>query len=204
MSAFFDKRFSRIRALYLGGSLLAAGLRFFALLLAVGLGGLLLDALFAFGERTRTGMGGAFLLGAAACAGFGLATLFSTSRRAIACWIDGRLASRRRPVLSALELAETPSPNASSAFGSFLLDRALEQGSQAMASLPAWKWLPLRILRRDALRFLAAVAIWSLLFSVWPVPMRTHALRLLVPARDVPPWSRISFALEPANMDEVE
>ena len=199
MSALFDKRFSRLRAVFLGGSLLAAALRFFALGLAVALGGLLLDAVFAFDERTRTGMGGAFLLGAAVLAGFGWTTLLSTSRRAVACWIDGRLASRRRPVLSALELAETPSANASSAFGSFLLERALEQGCQAMASLPAWKWLPLRILRRDALRFLAAVAVWTLLFAVWTVPMRTHALRLLLPARDVPPWSRISFALEPEN-----
>lgn len=199
MRAAFDRMLARVRAIYLGGLILAAGLRLLAFALAALLGFVLLDALFAFGERTRMLMEGALLLGAVAFAGYGLVTILTLSRRAIAGWVDGRLPSRRRPVLSALELADAPAPDDSSTFGPFLVDQTLEQGCQAVAGLAARQLLPLRLLKRDALRLLAAVAAWSALFAIWTVPVRTHALRLLAPARDIPPWSRISFTLAPAH-----
>ncbi|MGD9611451.1 MAG: hypothetical protein AB7V22_00955 [Kiritimatiellia bacterium] len=197
MKAAFEHRLARVRAIYLGGLLLAAGLRLAAFALAALLACTLLDALFGFGESVRLWMGILLLLGAAAFAGYHLATILSQSRRAIACWVDGLLPTRRRPVLSALELAEAPPPAESSAFGSYLVETALEQGRQAVDRLSARQLLPRAQLRRDALRLAAAAGVWMLLGLAWPVPLRTHALRILAPTRDVPPWSRLAFAVVP-------
>ena len=195
----FNHKLARIRAIYLSGWMLAAGLRILAFALASLLSCVLLDALFAFDERTRMGMGTTLLLGTLAMAGYGMVAGLSLSRRAIACWVDGLLPSRRRPVLSALELAEAPEASDSSTFGPFLKNQALDQGIQAMARLSAWQCLPRRLLKRDALRLGMAVATWGLLWAIWNAPVRTHALRLLAPSRDIPPWSRITFAITPPN-----
>lgn len=199
MRAAFDQMLARVRAIYLGGLLLAAGLRLLAFALAALLGGALVDALFAFDEGTRMGMGAALLLGAAAFAGYHGVTILSLSRRAVACWIDGRLPSCRRPVLSALELADAPAPDASSTFGHFLIDQTLERGRQAVEGLSAKQRLPLRLLKRDALRLTAIAAAWAALWIIWSEPVRIHALRLLTPGRDIPPWSRLSFTVTPAD-----
>ena len=199
MRAAFDHLLARVRAVHLGGLLLAAGARLLAAALAVLLACALLDALFAFDEPVRIWMGILLLLGLAAGAGYGLWTLLALPRRAIACWIDDQLSTHRRPVLSALELADAPAKAAASDLGQYLVAQALEQGCQAIAGLPVRQRLPLRRLRRDALRLAAAGAAWAALLLIWPVPARTHALRLLFPARDIPPWSRISFAVAPEN-----
>lgn len=199
MRTAFNNGLARGRRIYLGGLLLAAGLRLLAFAGAAFLACVLLDALFAFDERTRMLMGFALLLGTAAFAGYCGVTILTLSRRAIACWIDGRLPSRRRPVLSALELADAPAPEETSPFGRYLVDQALDQGRQALAALTARQVLPLRLLRRDALRLAAALAIWIALALVWTVPVQTHVLRMLVPARDIPPWSRLAFTIVPES-----
>lgn len=199
MKAAFDQMLARARAVYLGGLLLSAGLRLAAFALAALLACTLLDAWFGFGETVRLWTGILLLLGAAAFAGYHLAAILSRPRRAIACWVDGQLPTRRRPVLSALELAEAPPPAASSAFGSYLVEAALEQGRQSIAGRSARQLLPRRQIRRDALRLAAALGAWTLLGLAGPGPLRTHALRLLAPTRDVPPWSRLSFAVVPEN-----
>ena len=195
MRATFDQMLSRVRAVYLGGRLLAAGLRLAAALLAAFLVAVLFDVAFAFDERTRMGLDIALLLGAAAGAGYALATILSLPRRAIAAWVDSQLPSRRRPAFSALELAAAPPPADGSALGRYLVDQALEQGRLAIAGRPAWRWLPRRLLRRAGLQWAAAAA--AALLAAGLAPLRIHALRLLAPARDIPPWSRISFAVDP-------
>jgi len=179
VKAAFDQMLARARAVYLGGLLLSAGLRLAAFALAALLACTLLDAWFGFGETVRLWTGILLLLGAAAFAGYHLAAILSRPRRAIACWVDGQLPTRRRPVLSALELAEAPPPAASSAFGSYLVEAALEQGRQSIAGRSARQLLPRRQIRRDALRLAAALGAWTLLglvSLVFAVPAAKGAL----------------------------
>ena len=199
MKTEFQRQLARVRRIYAGGLLLAAALRLAAAAAAALLGALLFDALFAFDEPVRITIGLLLLLGAAAFAAFALVTTLALPRRAIAAWADSRLSSRRRPVLSALELAAAPPPDEHSAFGPYLVDRALERGRDAVAGLSFAQLLPRRILRRTGLQLAGALATWILLAAIWTVPVRTHLLRLLAPARDIPPWSRLAFTLSPEN-----
>ena len=199
MRTAFNSGLARGRRIYLAGLLLATGLRLLASALAAFLACVLLDALFAFDERIRMLLGFALLLATAAFAGYGGVTILTRSRHAIARWIDGRLSSCRRPVLSALELADAPAPDEASPFSRYLVDQALDQGRQAIAGLTARQLLPLGLLRRDALRLGAALAIWIALAFIWTVPVQTHVLRMLVPARDIPPWSRLVFTIVPES-----
>jgi hypothetical protein len=203
MIATFNRALARARVIYLGGLLCAAALRLLAFMLAAFLGCGLFDAIFAFGERTRLTMALALLLVTVSLAGYWLLTILSTPRRAIARWVDSVLPTRRRPVLSALELADAPVQVEASSFGKFLLEGALDQGRRAVAGRTWRQLLPQRLLKRDALRLGAVTALSCAVCLIWNAPARTHSLRLLAPRLDTPPWSRIGFAVTPTDPDVI-
>lgn len=198
MNSSFHGLLSRARAAYLAGLLFASGLRVAAAALALLLGAALLDAWLGFDEPVRSLLAALLLAGTGALGVFALYSVFSLSLRDVACWADGRLPHRRRPILSALELASSPASKTSSLSG-FLVEAALERGVAALRSLPAARLLPRPAIRAEARRLAFALGAWSALLALWPGPLATHALRILAPARDVPPWSRLSFSVSPAS-----
>jgi hypothetical protein len=203
MRADFDRALRRARIIYLGGLLAAAMMRLGALVLTVLLGVTLLDALFAFGERVRFLMGLTLLLGAVAALGYWLITILRLPSRGVASWVDSVLGTRRRPVLSALELTSSSPVSGATEFRQFLINSALKQASQAMGALRAVALLPQQLLRRHARQLGVACVVWLLLLVVWSVPTRTHITRVLAPFEDTPPWSRISFNVSPDQPEVV-
>ena len=197
MNSRFSSLLSRARAAYFAGLLLASGLRVAAAALALFLGVVLLDAWLGFGEPARAALAALVLVGGGALAVLALASVFSLSLRDVACWADSRLPHRRRPILSALELASSPNGDRASSLSGFLVEASLERGRSALLSLPASRLLPRSRIRAAALRFAAALFAWIALLALWPSPVGTHALRILAPGRDVPPWSRLSFSVSP-------
>ena len=169
-----------------------------ACLLALAAG--LADAWLAFEAPPRTLLVTTLLAvtAVAALAALGFASRFSRARGAATA--DALLASPRSPASAALTLdpakAETP-------LARHLAERSQAEAAAELAAIPVSKILAWPNIGRAALALLAAALPSAILFLAQPDATRAVAQRLLQPAADLPPWSPLIFAVEPAALSAV-
>jgi hypothetical protein len=169
-----------------------------ACLLALAAG--LADAWLAFEAPPRTALVGTLLVlvALATLIALGLASRFSRPRGAATA--DALLDSPRRPASAALTLdpaaAETP-------LARHLATRSQDEAASELAAIPASRIIGWRNIGRSALALLVAALPAAILFFAKPDATRAVAQRLLHPAADLPPWSPLTFAVEPAALSAV-
>ena len=177
-------------------ALLAAATLACLLALAAGLA----DAWLAFEAPPRTILVSTLLtvVALAALIALGLASRFSRPRGAATA--DALLASPRRPASAALTLdpaaAETP-------LARHLATRSQNEAAAELAAIPVSKIIGWRTIGLAALALIVAALPSAILFFAKPDATRAVAQRLLQPGADLPPWSPLKFAIEPAALSAV-
>ncbi len=191
----FSSRFSRLRLWQGLGRIAAALAAGIAAAAAVWLLFGLLDALAGLpvGARVAGTVTAAVIAGGLTLLLLVRALRFSSEQAAAE--MDRLSGAPRRPVSAALGLdpdcAETP-------LARWLAGRAVAEAADALTTLT-----PRAVLPRRELRLAAGALILTLLTvaGIWMAhreAFATVAGRLLHPATDLPPWSRLRFSLEPA------
>lgn len=126
----------------------------------------------------------------------GLTRIFRTNLRQAAIRADAVLGDRRRSILSAHELAGESTGTADT-LTAYLSAQAIAAATGQLASIRPSQWTPLRDLRRP-LAVLALTLLVTGLLAQWGGDWtRQLARRLVLPWRDDPPCSRISFDVTP-------
>ena len=189
-----EQSISRTRRLQRIGRWLVAILLAAAVSVAVLLLSGLLDAWLAFETPSRTVLVtiGCVIAAIAALVFLAVASRFSKQRAASTA--DRLLASPRNPATAAISLSgktETP-------LSGFLATRACENASAEIAAIPASRIIPWRAVGIAALALVIVALPVVIISSVSPEATSTIAQRLLNPSADLPPWSRMKFAVDPA------
>ena len=160
----------------------------------------LADAWFAFESAPRTNLVGTTLviLAIVAVAALVIASLYSRTRGAQTA--DRLLASPRKPASAGMNLnasgLDTP-------MAKMLAERARAQAAKELGEIPASKILGWRQVGFAALALLLAALPIAVLALATPDATRTIASRLMEPGADLPPWSPLTFKVEPANLTAV-
>ena len=193
----FHSALDRVRRWRRLGRWLAALLVAVAVAALLALAAGLADAWFAFEASPRTVvvkvMLGAIIAGALVL--MAIASRYSRTRGAAA--VDRLLASPRRPAEGAmgLHLSEEQTP-----LGKMLAERAQAEAAATLRGLPVSKLIGWNKVGLAALALVLALLPIVLLALAKPDATRTIAGRLLNPQADLPPWSPLNFAVEPAEL----
>lgn len=177
-------------------ALLLAAAAACVLALAAGLA----DAWFAFEASPRTAMV-KILLGVIAVAAVTLLAIASRySRKRGAEAVDRLIGSPRKPAEGAMGLQvsgeQTP-------LARMLAERAQAEAAATLRNVPVSKLIGWRRVGMAALALVLALLPMGILALAKPEATRTIASRLLEPGADLPPWSPLKFAVEPAELSAV-
>ncbi|HSP42103.1 MAG TPA: hypothetical protein VLO11_04480, partial [Luteolibacter sp.] len=192
----YRQQLRRVRTLLRASRLLAA------IVAAFGVAGLLwlvfglVDAALAFEATARTRI--TVVLAAIAILG-GLVMMFRALRVSAseaARRADHALSSQRAPASAALSLDEN---SADTPMSRFLTERSLAQAAEAVAALPARRIIDARELKIAALVIIVPAIAIGILRMAAPAPFAVIVQRLLHPSGDIPPYSPLRFAIEPAK-----
>ncbi len=125
----------------------------------------------------------------------------AVSMRAMARLADQARASRRADVLSAWELTTRPQPTGAGpvALHTYLVAETTRLGLAQLQAWPARQQWPGAALRRQARILLAQLILVGLTLGVPYQVTRVLLARIVHPARDIPPYSRLRFAITPAS-----
>ena len=196
MSTSFEKELARVRRGWQRGLAIAAMLELVSYA-AVALAALCwLDLLLALPGPGRI-VGATLAAGALLAWVAGrLAHVARFGRRKAAVVADRMLVSRRREVLSALELqqaaARAPSP-----LLAYLVDRCRRSATERLHALVRPR--PAGRMRAAYRRFYLGLAMALVPALLNPRAALTLAGRLLLPGADIPPYSRYAFTVSPKN-----
>ncbi len=173
---------------------------------AVGLGVLLAaaDLIWVPDSETRASLLALTVLIWAVLLGVGVIRVLRLPLSGVAAKIDRSLKNIRRPVLSGYELtlrAERSEEDSTGGMGEFLREMQLREARDEMRRLAALDLWPLRRIGRSLLLAAAAVILLGIAGTLWHEPFVTTALRLLFPARDIPPYSKVVFKVSPGDCD---
>ncbi|HOW97285.1 MAG TPA: hypothetical protein P5567_10610 [Kiritimatiellia bacterium] len=184
-----------------------AGLAQLALLQALSrailvlLGYFVLDYFLALGSAARFALG-ALLLGllAAVLAARGI-RIAALTPRDMAVRADRRIGGRRRAVLGALELETWLAGGAAREAGlmAYLAGQAVGRAADQVRRLDLRDALLEEEFCRHRRVLYACAAAAALVFLVNVPATRTILARIFLPGRDVPPYSRYTFQVEPAS-----
>ena len=194
-----EQSISRTRRLQRIGRWLAAILLAAALASAVLLLAGLLDVWLAFESSPRTILVGilVIIVAGATIAFLGIATRFSKQRAASVA--DFLLGSPRSPASAALSLGASPE----TPLAEFLAGRARESAAADIAAIPASRVIPWRAVGIALLALILAALPLGILTVIFPEAVGTVAARLLHPSADLPPWSKMKFAVSPNHPSAV-
>ncbi|WP_367874706.1 hypothetical protein [Luteolibacter sp. Populi] len=185
------RRFGRWLAALLGAAALAC-----VLALAAGLA----DAWFGFETSPRMVVVKTVLVVAGVVALIALLRASIYSRRLGAETADDLLGSPRRPATATLGLdpgqEETP-------LARHLAGRAKEEAAKDLAAIPASRIIGWRKVGLAAALLVLAILPAGVLAIAKPEATRAVATRLMQPGTDLPPWSPLKFAVEPAALTAV-
>ena len=166
----------------------------FAAALALALG--LADAFFAFETNARTGWVTTLttLIAILGLASLVLAVIFSYRRSAKIA--DHLTQSARSPATAGLALSTSTEPTP---LTQFLTQKSLDDAAAELKAIPASRLIPWRnIAYAFAALVLVTLPIAGLALT-FPKATATIAHRLAHPDADLPPWSPLNFALDPAT-----
>jgi hypothetical protein len=178
-----------------------AGLVVAVLLLLAGIAAIALlaygmfDFFLALPELVRSIAGWCLMLCAAVLALAGLISVLKKSSCHAAEYLD-KLAGGK-DILSALELQKQYG-NASE-FKQFLINEVLKNAQQKLKELTPFIVFPWVIIRKKMIFFTTPALIIIVLFLLNPVACKTVLLRIMHPAEDIPPYSRLQFFITPAQ-----
>ncbi len=196
----FTSALDRIRRWQRFGRWLAALLAAAALACALALGAGLADAWFALESPSRTVLvvTVSAIVAVAALTALGIASLFSRQRGATTA--DRLLDSPRRPASAALGLDPA---GETTPLAKMLAERAQAVAAAELSAIPASRIISWRSIGLSALALLVTVLPIGILAMAMPDATRTVAKRLMEPGADLPPWSPLKFAVEPAALSAV-
>lgn len=187
----FHLRGSRAFAAWTGVAALAA-----ALWLAFGLA----DAFAAFEPGARRGITIALGVISGIALVVALVRALKVPLELAARLADDALSDPRRPATAALSIRTDPEAGPLAAH---LAGRSLDEAAAVLASLPAKRIIPRRLLGITAALLAAPLLIAGILRLASPDAFDTVARRLLNPSADIPPFSPLRFVLDPAKPSTV-
>ncbi|MBI2442134.1 MAG: hypothetical protein HYV35_12280 [Lentisphaerae bacterium] len=197
----FTGRLARMKRRWQWGLLLRGGIRLAGQATVALAVYAVADVFLAFPEGFRAGLDilllAVFLIAAIARA----ARIILLTDKHMAGCADDLLQSRRRIVLSAVELGALKSENraAPADLLRFLIRRSIDEAATALAALDLRAAVPRAEIRRELkaafVKLLAACAL--LLLN--PSAARVALGRIVLPWHDIPPYSRYTFMLSPAQ-----
>lgn len=197
----FHSQLRRIRRLLRLGRL--AG----AVLASLGLAGLLwllfalADLAAAFESPARVTVTGLLLAVSALVLLAALVLALRVPATGAAGTADRALADPRMPARTALSLQSATAP--ATPFGEMLRTRTLEEAGGVLATIPARRVLPWRVLRLGLLALVVPAAGAGVFRLVAPAAFEVVAIRLLQPSAELPPYSPLVFTLDPAEPSTV-
>ncbi len=197
----FSGRLSKLRAVWQLGLVLEALIRVGGLAAVVTLVYAAADFFLALGVRVRE-VAGVVLAGALLLlwATWIIRALVRTNRE-MADRADALLGSRRRTVLSAFELESWVSrlTDAGASLRRFLVQQSVARALSDLRRLRFKDYFPIPELRgRFKILSVQLLAV-ALAASISPDATQTILRRLVAPRRDIPPYSRYRFVVEPLN-----
>lgn len=107
--------------------------------------------------------------------------------------------STRKPVTTALELAQESAISEASPMRQYLVDRALAEGALAVEVARFPMTLPWPQVKRHGWLLATVLAVGLALFISNSRAVTTIVQRLLRPEADIPPYSHLSFEVSPAS-----
>jgi hypothetical protein len=193
----FLRRLKRLQASFRlgGGAVLALQVLGYAAVLLTALAAA--DYFLSFSPPVLVVLEAAALVFLAGVAVLGLWRLGRLSVQRLARRADGDLKSARRDVLSALELVRAE-PEAGD-LRRYLVERSVDRAMQSMDRMTVRQRLPWPELVRRSRRTLAHLGVAAVALGI-PLGISSVVLvRIFHPFDDVPPYSRLRFAVEPAS-----
>lgn len=191
----FETEFERLRRSMIRGRLYAVALATFA---GAGAAWWLFgaaDARFAPGPVPRTLITVGLVAGAVTGVVLARRRYLRMSDGEVAARIDATLGDSRAQTSGALKLAV----DSGSPLARWLAERERTAATRALTEVAGGRLFPKRALRYAGGAFGAVGAVWLVSYLAAPEAVRTVGERLMRPAADLPPWSPLSFTVEPGN-----
>lgn len=192
----FPSQIRRIRRLLRLGRFVGAILASLALAGLLWLLFALADLGAAFESPTRVTITGLLLVVSGAFLLVGLVLALRVPPADAARTADLALADPRLPARTALSLERSA---AATPFGEMLRLRALDEAATNLAGVPAKRVVPWRLLRLGLLALVLPIAGAGVFRLAAPVAFEVVAGRLLHPGTELPPYSPLVFAIDPAD-----
>jgi hypothetical protein len=196
-----ESRFNRLRHRWQAGLLVVLILKLTGLAaVALVIYGFV-DLFFALSPAARVTVDTAILAGLVVVCAMGLTGVFRLSNRHMAGRADKLLSNRRHIALGAFELGLGKGKrhdNATKLY-SYLVERSVEQAVAGIKTIPLYGHFPLPEIWRQLKILVAQLLVVSLAAAPSPLAAHTIALRIMLPHRDIPPYSRYSFAVRPTQ-----
>ena len=178
------------------GVLLCGALRLLRSAVLLFAGYVLLDYVLAFSTPALLGLNGLLLAAVAFLLVWEVISAVGVTREETALKADQLAGNRRQPVLTALELQASASGDA---MGSFLVDRAMGEATQALRAMPLRHSLPWPELQRQFLRLCLAAGLLAALLTVNVPAAQTVLARIRQPQAEIPPYSPYQFTITPGT-----
>ncbi len=157
-----------------------------------------IDYLASFDDRSRHLVAGALMIIAGAVVMYGIWEAFSFVRRAAAQQADTALGGERREVLSAYELSREPEP--AHPLARWLRQGALDAAASRLATLKKGRErMPWRRMIRSQLSVLGLLIFFLVCLKLNGSATLTVLGRLLDPDSDTPPYTSLTFNLQPSH-----
>lgn len=192
----FHQQLQNIRLFIRCGRLAGLLLALVALAAAVWIVFGIADSFAAFESTARVAITTALVVICALAAIVGLWLALRVPPATAATIADQALGDPRKPVSAGLTMRKETE---NSPLGAFLSKRALESSGETLGNLKRSALVPWRLLTIPAIAILVLLAVTAALKITAPGPFATIAARLLHPASDLPPYSPLSFVIDPAR-----
>ncbi len=121
------------------------------------------------------------------------------SNNDIARLTDDLSESRRRPVLTALELLRESETTSREGMGNLLVSRSVSEANAVLEATGSKSILPRAELNRNAIRATAAFLLILILGGTFGAVTSVVIPRLTTPWRDIPPYSPLTFEITPTS-----
>jgi len=160
-----------------------------------------LDFFLAFPQGVRIAIDLALLACLATITVWQLAGIFRLGEREMAIRADRLLSNRRRATLSGLELSaeiDALDDDGAEEMRVFLLERGVQRCYEALQNLRLARCFPKQEILRQLKVLGIQILIIAIVFAAGRNATATIMARIFTPARDVPPYSRYVFRIEPA------
>ncbi|MDR2982563.1 MAG: hypothetical protein LBV12_10000, partial [Puniceicoccales bacterium] len=192
----FDIELNRVRRALWTGRVLVLGLFLISGVMGAWVLFGLADVFFAFEPKARTGIT-VFLVASFAMAGAWIWYRFcSVSRKTAAEAVDRHSRSERAPVTAALNVSPE---KAATTMARWLAGTVESSAVVTLKKIPGKQLFPFRYIRHGAILLTGALILVAVLKGLFPVAFSVVGGRLLHPGADLPPWSRLTFAVEPES-----